>query len=647
MDASRQAAIQTHSVESTVNTPQKRVRQDDAETSERVLGVSSRRNWLIAAASLTLSIPALYFLLPSQRSKVDPAVRQEIASLPGLSGGWWFHEMPWYTPGVRLKVIEALEQGETTIGGVDLRDLKRSLMSGADIATATEQLREVAKTVTHRDLRAAERDAALRLGGTDPESIDQQSFHKGLDEIYEELASSKDRTATQWHLGAVVLQELNRWDEAETWYRGALEAYEASPDPLPELAALACSDYAQLLIDREEGDRLLAAGKLDQARGYLQPMRANCLSTWIGCQGEESQSAVHDLVAANIMAEKTWADADKTFGTGHPLATYAMERAGWSRLELFHLHEARQAFVTALELRRADKSNPRSLRYVIHDEQAIGMCDYFLGKEEAATRLKRIVEEEFPRFLSQSSSPKVRGEMVARLPNTLERLGDCYLFGEFDPREAARHYEASEAAAAQARVQTGRTSSSMVRVRYKHAISLAMSGEREAALAAAETAELADVKVGETAVSFDTEDQRVFGLCREVAEALTQTKDSAGRSLRLEEVLKGREPFLEHHGEINRDELAQLLLISRILLESGKFDETEALTDEQVTSVVDSILEMRDEIVGGGRDADAFFKPYWELAATAVEAHLKQINDEKAKRRLSGLAKDLDDCLKK
>jgi serine/threonine protein kinase len=552
---------------------------------------------------------------------MSSAIRSELVTLPGLSGNWWFREMPWLTPGVRHELAAGMNRGDAKVAGVPLATLFDGVRSGKDVHATYEQLAKIAHVVMEDKAASPEVLAFALL--RDSENIEPKQWPATLEDAQRILSTNADnQPATHVHLLAVIAHERADWKTADASYRLALDKYNAAQQP--ELAALAFSDYCRM--QQELGDARCVKTAFDAiatSPADAQLLKIHNGTLLVRCLAES------DFEGANQQAKTTSEEAQKLLPPGHPLFAFALESLAWAQLDLLQLENARINFGEARRLRLEDADNPHARHYVLHDTQALGMCKYFLGEPAAKEELRMLVEKDFPAALRDARLTKrAVGELNTRFPNTCERYGDCLLFGGdqlYSPAKAAQAYDRAVQAAEATGVATGNNAPLVVRIRYKQVAALALAGQYAEARALLKVATVLPAGASGKLRVLEKEELQAIALYRSVAEAVVELdQDDPQRATALLQVLSKREEYVEKAGEVNRNEAGLFLVTARAIFKNC----TDPATLEQAVKALDAV-EWEANCVSGSHvkalrtrqlgEIRNYFAPYWQLARTAID----------------------------
>lgn len=571
-----------------------------------------------------------------------PQIRQRLATMSGLNGGWWFEETPWLVPSVRAELLAAIQRGDN-LELIELRYLSRQMHSGRDVTEVYDRLKQMSEKLVKERFKGAERTLLLDLFSNDPEQLSDEKFNQLLAETRSGLAALQDPSAEQLHLRAVLCHYQADWEEADEAYKAAQTAYEKqSPEP-SELYALLLSDYGRMLTDRGS---MQSSSLLSQAAHESRNFQAPAFRVSLLGQQAESKQRDGALEEALAYTQEAVTLAESALTPDHPLLAAAYEKRSWVRLDQYRFSLAQREFGKAALLRERELSNGknhRALRYLLHDRQGEYMCEYFLGNHSGAIAdLRTLITERFDKPLDAGElTEKERRELVERLPNTWERLGDCYLLGSRDFAEAAEVYETALEKAGDARWDHGRLLPDLIRIRYKLAGALALSDSKNRA-DAHQAFDRAEPPA--EAARLNEKQKRRYLLAREVARSrLALDEDTPEKRLAgfkaLGEILSDPTPLLREPDSVNRDDLSLLLLAAHVFFESDTIaTEMPAARQELLGDVANSIVRLcHDPLRESSGELDAFIKPYLDSVRAALEASLKETDSPMLKEVLEKL----------
>ena len=370
-----------------------------------------RRKFLSVTAAITTAAAvgtAVYFWPKS------PLRGRFIGTLPGLNGRWWFEEVPWLLPEVRLHLMQQL----TTVDAKNLFALAR----GADTPAFYQNLKQKVQAIGPSSEEAKE--LFIGLSQLDPEKDHDDAIHSSLQEASSRILAteSQQRLAVDQHLLAIIYHHRDDFANAQTAYQAAFTGYE---EGFP-LRALCLSDWGHMLVKHRKSTQAMVKFQLsrealrdDSSQSQLFRLHALCMEADAHRRIPNWESALQRLREAKLLAEN--------LETDHPLRSVYEERCGWYHLGAWHLSEAEDNFSRAKTSRKANLTddNFRALHFEYWDRQGQAMVNFYRGnislaRTEFETMLTDIVN-------NRQLTPKLNRELRSREPNLNERLADTNL----------------------------------------------------------------------------------------------------------------------------------------------------------------------------------------------------------------------------
>ncbi len=407
------------------------------------------RKWQASLGVLAVVFLSAMWLMfrPAQ----DPVFAAQVGALPGLNGDWWFEETPWFGPGFRKALMQAIRSGETEIGGISLEDFK-SRLNSADTQSVQNDLETVAQELESRLPERERSYAGLVLIVDRTHSSYDEDLLKilppfgGDSSQADDEALKADWSPTELHLFAGILHHLcaNNSEHAvrtEQLYEAAIDSYDES-DPVEKvLGALARSDFSRFLGDRREYSKSILRA---QEAATAVP-EAGLFQISLHCQMADQYRKLENLDRAFEQlhvgddAAEAWAKR-MNLATGHPLQAEMLERQAWLRVDGWQMQEAIDSFEKATKIRAANRKqgNDFAWRPILFNKQGTAMALHFQGRGGTDPADKPPVALAIYKDLIQSIEHDNDGERFSgreaearsRLPNIYERQADVYLFGD-------------------------------------------------------------------------------------------------------------------------------------------------------------------------------------------------------------------------
>ena len=562
-----------------------------------------------------------------------PIARQQIADdlllLPGLSGNWWFDEMPWYTPFLRQAVAD----------GVSSSVVPAELLADAPAAyfdpsvpkvqqwlwTVADQCRgplSAGESALLADLKVVA-DANLNDDELANQFADRLRKFVAAHENPNWSAADLHTRALLEHKVALLRGDRTLANQAKSSYEAALAAY--GKDSTRRALRLLCeSDSARLATDvlsdftaaRQQFEQVLATSQLPLL------FRVDCLTTY------GSASATAGDYRDNLFSEAQRALADSPAAQrSHPLAAWIDEEYAWSLIDQWKVDEASKQFQEAYRIRTTNKQeskDPSAIIFVLHDRHGTGLTLRYRGNVDSARRVfKALVGEHViggdkqsvgevetalddvthqPSFPGQQSLLR---DLRDRWSNSMERWADCELYGgaasgvPVNLDRAGKLYQEARARA----VNFGVT----VSLACKYCLVAALHGK------VAEANKVFAALEADRREILGSERERA-GMLREVAAAmlaLKQQNPAAGQEL-LRRFLN-QFKLNPAYTDINRRETLELQLFAAELLLASELEAGDATAAQHDLKYLDPLLA----VFRGRKDMRPFLRRYYELAIRA------------------------------
>jgi serine/threonine protein kinase/class 3 adenylate cyclase len=522
------------------------------------------------------------------------AAQHFLLTMPGMNGGWWFDEIPWFFPAMREHLLSQL----TVDQFLELQKLGR----GTDVDTFYGRLKDLSKEslkatkdgkpiVSNRFVKlfydledsrpfdefdpAAAKESVWyeldqRLQGevagdaenADAENADVENAEVQNAEVQNaevQNANVQKPKAGDLHLRALLKWQMRDADEADKLFEQARAAYHADGNLLQ---ALCIADHAMMLRQlrrwREAGKRFVAARDT-----IPQPELAPAMVVFsYGMEAEvklfdasKERSGIRDLFAA--ARQEPYASA---LDANHPLWALLVSREALYGLETWKLKEAEQKAEEAHQMFAGDPRGQRADLY-FRSRQFIAMAQHFLGKmddaEDEFEGLLRFIDE---LLASDKIADNAKPQWRRLKPNLLERLGDVRFFGQGETAKAATTWD--QAALEGRSFKGGPKAPYLARLHFKRALAYALAGQSaEAQLALDEGTSVAQP------IDRD-EQQTVFRVYQNAAAAFLAPNEEQIDA--LIKVLDDADPSQETAENANRDDMQILLFICDYLLQQSE-----------------------------------------------------------------------------
>lgn len=420
-------------------------------------------------------------LSPQQRADAEERferVVRDLVELPGLGGQWWFLETPWFFPFVRERIPEILQQGKSDIATFcrekfildfekEIRTREHSLpYLDSNLRRAYEFLDNIVKSEL-QNLPAHQRELVRAFSGNLDSGLSREEILPILEKhIFDYEKGIENPSASDFHTLALLQHRFAQLksdpesaEKAARFYERAIEEYSREDRGSRFLLPVCMSDFARLNYWKEgdfsrfekEATEILHREDLSELFRivFLTYYGDVCISAGRNKDGlfEEADEL---LLRSEINAFE------------HPVAAYIRERYAWSLIDQCQFKEAAGKFYEALRIRennRDQSQNPYASIYVYHNTHGIALTQRYFGDTEGAKNTFSIVVDRVQKTLEEAveqgpAQLRYYNTLRERLANTLERYGDCTLYGGAasfgsslsrvsisDLKQAADHYE--------------------------------------------------------------------------------------------------------------------------------------------------------------------------------------------------------------
>ncbi len=547
-----------------------------------------RRKFLRTAAALattaTAGVAITYFGWPRATLQGN-----FIATLPGLNGRWWFEEIPWLLPEVRLLLMQR----------IDAPAAKRllSLAYRAD----TPEFYQSLKSLAQETIRASSDAVQSRFAGLpdlDPETLEDKAFEALLSSKRDGILATprERRSAVDQHLLAIIYHHFADFAGAQAAYEAAFGSYERDSP----LRAMCLSDWGHMSLKQREPTVAMAKFQLcrneraaGRSKSQLFKLHALCMEADANRRIPNWDVALLRLREARLIAEGLVAD--------HPLRSVYEERSGWYHLGAWHLSAAEDNFSNARSSRQANQrgGNFRALHFEYWDRQGKAMVDFYRGAVGSA----RTEFEAMLREIATNGKLKRKqiDELLSREPNLYERLSDTHLVWRlFDTEDrsqnAATQLDSAIVSAGREHFDVDGRKTVLVRLKYKTALAWAMAGDSARAQNRLQSALALEKKFIEKKFKQDahtsTTSQTMSGKRTTHSHSVT-VQLTQGYFAFLDDPATIRERllplFAKNPSIVGRDDLLLLLLVGHRLLES---DDVDGLTKIRLASSLETLTQV-------------------------------------------------------
>lgn len=437
-----------------------------------------------------------YFAYRHAVNKPFLRLRDQLAVLPGLNGGWWFHEIPWYTPYARERLISTIRCGDRQVGDESLQNLS-DLFYSDQTTKLYNQLNAIVQSQDDRfdfeDGDTVRQEVSQQiyeamLARSKPSSQDYENGLLAALDSLSDLVEEKRAKATDFHLIAVLHHGLAQWDQASEYYFKAMDAYGEGS----QLYSLARNDHARMLLDSKRySEAIVSFGQ--ELRSPSSPhwaVLATCLQAEAAYR-RPGASSDPTLAQPRKIMEHAWRSSKLV--SNHPLHAYLYERQGWILNEAWRFREALLAFdrskaIVTMQMGFPDDPNPFLAELEIWARQGEATATNFSKGTEAASLLyHKLVDEIDTTLNNRPDAPErfkklpmsQRQRMRERLPSICLRLGDCYLLApKPDYTEAAKWFRRCIIECEDLRwEQADRRANFVIDWRYKRCLPAVLAGD--------------------------------------------------------------------------------------------------------------------------------------------------------------------------
>lgn len=451
--------------------------------------------------------------------RIDAGDRNLLTAMASRQGGWWFDERPWFIPSVRELILRQWALTNVTNRGAEqvFHIDEDALRNAAAEAFKNKN--------SYRESVKKQYDLIVRTHGTN-------NFDAALASIAEELEKNRTKAgsaipandtfpAADTHLLAILQHSLGRAEDAQETYKEAIKKYEdlfrKSEDPTYQIPAALCrADYGELLLNELEKSQE-AAKQFRASDTGIRTLASNqdagaVFRLSVLCREADAYLGVNRWPEANRLLDDAL-DLANSFAADSYFSAHVHRRRAWAQIIQWQMRDARRSFETSnqilanlfrskrdLEASDDDVVEQPSLNHAsmnlfdvafreskdfaskiayLHNLHGIDMALRFQGDTRGAAKqyrsLARHVEGTFSDLIETTTDENLEKQFITRSINTLERLGDCNLFGnpaEVDIKQSVDDYRRARSLVH--RVPSNKRDRINATLLYKNAIALAM-----------------------------------------------------------------------------------------------------------------------------------------------------------------------------
>jgi uncharacterized caspase-like protein/tetratricopeptide (TPR) repeat protein len=430
----------------------------------------------------------------------EVARQQLLAIVPSTLGNWWADDMIWFMPGLRYQMLARKEKTKSVENYFSLDAVRDVALTMAAEHRKEKQDREKAKEpqaaagdyrydLLDRLLKAsglAERNDAIDAAIAKLEELDQDE--SGNTENAKR--SLTDRVLDTHYLAVLCQKRGSRTAEAERYYLKALEGYEQlkTDSKLRPLHALCLTDYGILCLSGlQKFDE--AVRRFDRARSVevVGPEAPAAFAVFALSKEAEAWRRLGLFPVSDkklSAAEMRMLEADPK--RVEPMTAGLYKMNAWALMEQCRFEEAREWFRKSgdclARLKESHPANPQPYEVeLLHVRHGQAMIERFQGRDEDAIKLFRELTDQIGRAFRDldtreeqlANRAEIRQQLAERYVNSVDRQGDCRLYGRIpDYAEAADDYR--RALRAVGHIPEDRREWVTLDLLYRRAIALAM-----------------------------------------------------------------------------------------------------------------------------------------------------------------------------
>lgn len=322
------------------------------------------------------------------------------AMVPGDHGNWWFEEMPWFIPSLRLMILEKMTPDRAALQSSAIRRDELHKLADDLHKELQKQLSKLGQEEnegnrTKRAILTLRLNHFKRLLSMTPKDSKQIVAQIAADFASLDETVANELSASDLHMLAVAKHylhaETNATDDVDTAYGNALARFDVNVGNELALKAICHADYGQflILVKRDYagaahqfhsalalfGSDLLPKAQAVDMMGQpiLPPASQTAASV---AAGSDLQSGARRIVAGSAppafrvfalcseaqawQLQNRWGKANdllstarylaQDFDSEHELMVFVLNRVAWANMEQWRIAEAQQYFKQANEI---------------------------------------------------------------------------------------------------------------------------------------------------------------------------------------------------------------------------------------------------------------------------------------------------------
>ncbi len=472
---------------------------------------------LVALLFVGLLLVPQFFVTGPKRvinSSQNEAAEHFVLTMPGMNGGWWFEEIPWFFPEMRQHLL-----GQLTVEQYnELAKLARQ--PDVDQFYRVLHARCVESLQAEKDGRPLVSDRFQQLfeeledarpfDEFDPESSNSSVWTRaaallpgGGEDPAGEDADANNVDASDLHLLALLKWKMRSPDEATGLFEQARDAYHTGNKYLKALAIADSARVNHMLREYREAGREYTSARRTVPDIDLSPALA------IFCYGMEAEANLYDPSKPSGSIPGLFEEAREQFGdqfaANHPMWALLLSREALYYLETWQFQQAVEKSEEAYRMFAPLSRRQQAATLYFRSRQFAAMAHHFLGDmDKAESEFKALLQFIDDLLASSEFAEQEKPQWSSLKPNLLGRLADVQLFGKGQAAVAAGTWDK---ATDEARSFAGGPKAPyLARLQFKRSIAYSLAGKTEDAQSARAQAVAVAAEVREE----DVEVFRVF-----------------------------------------------------------------------------------------------------------------------------------------